>query len=434
MERITITSDADFARAANAIAQRGEESGEDTGRERALQATREVVDAVRAGGDRAVAMFTERFDGCKIAPDDFEIPREALEQAAESIEPSIRVALETAAENIAAFHRRNLRQSWRDEQPGGGVLGQRVTPLESAGVYVPGGKAFYPSSVLMNIIPAKAAGVKDIIMVSPPSYQGSIHPLVLAAAHFAGATRVFRVGGAQAVAALAYGTETIPQVLKITGPGNIYVTLAKRLVSDTVAIDKEAGPSEVAVLADGSADPRLAAAEILTQAEHDEEASSVLMTSGAAFADAVMAAIDEELKTLSRADIIRTSLADNGRCYVARTIEEAADLVNIFAPEHLALQVADPESMLARIPNVGCAVLGADTPVAAGDYFAGPNHILPTGRRARFESPLTTDDFVKITSLLAYSPEQLRNAAPHVTALAKAEELTAHARAVELRL
>ncbi len=434
MKRIEITSDADFAEAAAAIAQRGAEAEDSAFREQAFAAVREVVETVRTEGDAAVSQYTERFDGCALSPADFEIPEREISQAMDAIEPEIRIALERAADNIAAFHLRNRRESWREEQSDGSILGQRVTPLESAGVYVPGGKAFYPSSVLMNIIPAKAAGVKDIIMVSPPSYNGTIHPLVLAAAHIAGATRVFRVGGAQAVAALAYGTQTIPQVLKITGPGNIYVTLAKRMVSDTAAIDKDAGPSEVAVLADGSADPRLAAAEILTQAEHDEEACAALMTCDAAFAEKVLAAIEDELTRLSRAVIIRDALKKSGRCYIARTVEEAADLVNIFAPEHLALQTANPESILDRIPNAGCIVLGAATPVAVGDYFAGPNHILPTGRRARFESPLTTDDFTKVSSLLAYSTERLREAAPHVRALANAEELTAHARAVELRL
>jgi len=314
------------------------------------------------------------------------------------------------------------------------VLGQRVTPIESAGVYVPGGKAFYPSSVLMNIVPARVAGVKEIIMVSPPTCNGDIHPGVLAAARIAGATRVFRVGGAQAVAALAYGTETIPAVCKITGPGNFYVTAAKALVRQAVEIDSEAGPSEVVVIADAEADPRFVAYELLAQAEHDEEAMPVLITTSAALADAVTAYLDEQAPGLNRAAIVRQSLESCGAIIVARSMDEAVDLTNLIAPEHLSIQVKIPTRVASKITNAGAIMLGPMTPVAVGDYYAGPNHILPTMRRARFSSPLTAEDFRKVTSVLYYSRQRLREQAEDIIELATLEGLQAHARSVAVRV
>ncbi|MBM3289351.1 MAG: histidinol dehydrogenase, partial [Candidatus Hydrogenedentes bacterium] len=347
--------------------------------------------------------------------------------------PNVLRALERAHENISVFHQKNLRQSWEETSPDGSVLGQRLTPIESVGLYVPGGTAFYPSSVLMNIVPARVAGVRDIVMVSPPSYEGSIHPLVLAGAKIAGASRVFRIGGAQAIAALAYGTQTVPSVLKIAGPGNIYVTLAKRLVSGICDIDKEAGPSEVVVIADDDADPREAALELLAQAEHDPDARPMLVVLSDAFAQRVIETIAEEIRTLPRAAIITQALETQGEIYVARDVEEAARLTNLIAPEHLSIQTKDPRAALDRIPNAGCAVLGGGTSVAVGDYYAGPNHILPTGRRARFSSPLTAEDFRKVTSIISFSRARMAEVADDIMALANAEQLQAHARAIEIR-
>jgi histidinol dehydrogenase len=314
------------------------------------------------------------------------------------------------------------------------VLGQRITPIERVGVYVPGGKAFYPSSVLMNIVPARVAGVKEIVMVSPPSYQGSIHPGVLAAARVAGATRVFRVGGAQAVAALAYGTASVPAVNKITGPGNSYVTAAKRMVRNAVEIDSEAGPSEVVVIADEHANPAYVAAELLAQAEHDEEAASVLITPSETLAAAVKERLAHEMETLPRTEIIERSLADYGAMILVRSLDEAVALTNLFAPEHLSIQTVFPRKVADQVANAGAIMMGAMTPVAAGDYYAGPNHILPTARRARFSSPLTAEDFRKVTSLLFYSQARLLRDAEDIIELANTEGLRAHARSVEVRV
>jgi len=298
---------------------------------------------------------------------------------------------------------------------------------------VPGGKAFYPSSVLMNIVPAAVAGVKDIIMVSPPSYKGSVLPAVLAAARVAGATRVFRIGGAQSVAALAYGTEHVPSVPKIVGPGNIYVTLAKRLVSTTCAIDMEAGPSEVVVIADDKAEARFVAAEMLAQAEHDEDARAILVTPDGALAEKVAAEIASQAALLSRTRIIQHALDANGMIITVRDMDDAIRLTNQIAPEHLSIQTEYPRAVFDRIANAGAAMLGTMTPVAVGDYYAGPNHVLPTGGRARFASPLSAEDFRKVTSVLSYSRERLKKDADDIRRLAETEGLTAHAKAVEIR-
>lgn len=398
-----------------------------------LTAVQSIIDAVRERGDAAVSEFTERFDGVVLSPERFELTGDEILTARSTVERPIREALERAHANILHFHKKNLRQSWEDVAPDGSVLGQRITAIRSVGLYVPGGTAFYPSSVLMNIVPARVAGVGAIVMVSPPSYNGSIHPLVLTAACIAGATRVFRIGGAQAIAALAYGTETIPPVLKIAGPGNIYVTLAKRLVSTVCDIDKEAGPSEVVVIADEQAEPRRVAIELLAQAEHDEEARPMLVTTSSTLVRQVVLVIEEELKTLPRAGIIRKSLAAKGRTYIVRDVEEAAKLTSLIAPEHLSIQTRNPRAVLEQVPDVGCAVLGGETSVAVGDYYAGPNHILPTGGRARFSSPLTAEDFRKVTSVISFSPERMKAAADDIIALANAEGLQAHARAIEIR-
>ena len=398
-----------------------------------LEQTRWIVDAVRKNGDAAVQEFTERFDGVTLEPDQFELGPDEIDAAVRQAPRKLVAILERAYDNIRRFHEKNLRQSWEETLPDGTVLGQRVLPVEHAGVYVPGGKAFYPSSVLMNIAPAAVAGVRDIVMVSPPSWEGSIHPVVLAAAKVAGATRVFRVGGAQAVAALAYGTETLPAVNKITGPGNTFVTAAKALVRNTVEIDSEAGPSEVLVVADAKANPAFVAWELLAQAEHDEEAACMLVTTSADLARAVEEEVARRAGTLPRREIIKESLDRFGAVAIVRSLDDVVALANLFAPEHLSIQTEFPRQVADRIHNAGAMMLGAMTPVAVGDYYAGPNHILPTGRRARFASPLSAEDFRKVTSVLYYSRERLEAEADDIVELAQAEQLSAHARAVLAR-
>ena len=430
MKIIEIDSDAALAAAVAELERRGLDAPGAADKEAAV---RGIVDAVRDGGDAAVAEFTQKFDGVALSPAQFEVSKEEIAAARAKVDPALYATLEKARDNIRRFHEKNLRQSWEEVDADGTILGQRFTPLPSAGVYVPGGKAFYPSSVLMNIVPAVVAGVPEIVMVSPPSYEGGIHPLVLAAAEIAGATRVFRVGGAQAIAALAYGTDTIPAVATITGPGNIFVTLAKRFVSGVCAIDKEAGPSEVIVIADESTSPTMAAVELLAQGEHEEEAQAVLIATSRAKVDAIFAACEKEMETLSRAAIIRTAFSTCGIAFVVRSLEDAAALTNAYAPEHLALQVQDPRALFDQIDHAGCCILGEGTSVACGDYFVGPNHILPTARSARFASPLTADDFRKVTSVISCSPERMAKDADDIIRFAEAEAFTAHARAVEVR-
>ncbi len=434
MKRMIIESDADRAAAEAYIEQRAQAGEGDSAAQDRLEAVRAIVDAVRDRGDEAVAEFTARFDRVELTPDQFELTQEEIEEAASQVDRGLLAALERAHYNIRRFHMKHIRESWEEVEEDGSVLGQRITPIDSAGVYVPGGTAFYPSSVLMNLVPASVAGVPEIVMVSPPSYGGRLFPLVVAAARLAGATRVFRIGGAQAVAALAYGTEHVPTVLKITGPGNAYVTLAKRLVSTRCDIDKEAGPSEIVVVADDKARPDLVAIELMCQAEHDEDASVSLMAMSEDFVEEVERAIQKELRTLSRAATIQKALDAFGAAFVVRSLDEAAELTDLIAPEHLSLQVEFPNKLFSRIRNAGAVMLGAGTPVALGDYYAGPNHILPTGRRARYASPLTVEDFRKVTSIIGYSKEKLAAAAEDVRMLAEAESLTAHARAVEMRL
>lgn len=406
----------------------------DASGEEKLDAVRAILDAVRARGDEAVAEFTHRFDGVQLAPEQFEVSESEIERAVSEVDPFLIRSLERAHANIQAYHAKHLRTSWEETTEDGTVLGQRVTPIETAGVYVPGGKAFYPSSVLMNIVPARVAGVSQIVMVSPPSYQGSIHPVVLAAARLAGATRIFRIGGAQAIAALAYGTERIPAVCKITGPGNTYVALAKRLISGTCDIDTEAGPSEVVVIADDAANPAFIAAELLAQAEHDEEARAILVTASAELIARVEAETAKQAGELSRKAIIERSLEGQGFLVKVRDLDEAIRLSNWIAPEHLSIQTREPRDVLNKITNAGAVMLGSYTSVAMGDYFAGPNHILPTGRRARYASPLTAEDFRKVTSVISYSYERLMCDAADIKRLAEAEQLTAHANALEVRL
>lgn len=433
MNRITVSSDIEFDNAVSQVCRLTASTEADRAIAEKIEATRAIVGAVRERGDDAVAEYTKRFDGVDLSPEQFEVTPDEIEAAAKTVDPDLIRSLERAHDNIFRFHSKNLRESWEEKLEDGTVLGQRITAIESAGVYVPGGKAFYPSSVLMNIVPARVAGVEKIVMVSPPSHEGGIHPVVLAAAKIAGATRVFRIGGAQAVAALAYGTETIPQVLKITGPGNTFVTAAKSLVRSVVDIDTEAGPSEVTVIADDDANPRLVAGEMLAQAEHDEEATSILIATSEDLCERVAVALADELRSLSRKDIIQKALKANGAMIVVRDLDEAAKLSNLIAPEHLAIYTEDPRYVYGRITNAGSIMLGEATTVVLGDYIAGPNHILPTGRRARFASPLTAEDFRKVSSVLSFTPERVKDLSDDVLRIARAEELTAHARAIEMR-
>lgn len=392
-----------------------------------------IVESVRRDGDRAVTRFTRKFDGASLRPARFRVGKDEVRSSYGKLSRESLRALRRAHKNITAFHKRRLRRDWLSRRPDGSALGQKLTPIERVGVYCPGGKAFYPSSVLMNIAPAKVAGCSEIIMVSPPSSGGTIHPGLLAAADIAGATRIFRVGGAQAIAALAYGTATIPKVDKIVGPGNIYVAVAKRLVSGAAAIDMEAGPSEIMILADSSADPRLVAADILSQAEHDEMAVSILVTTSPKLARETLREIEAQAKRMERRRIIRASLGRNGLAVIAKSMSEAVELVNMRAPEHLELLVKRPEKLLEMIRHAGVVFLGGHTPNAVGDYMAGPNHVLPTGGRARFSSPLTAEDFRKVTNIIKYSSEKLEAEADDIIAIAELEGLTAHANAVRVR-
>jgi histidinol dehydrogenase len=433
MNFLTVRSDRDFDSAVARVCHLAAATDADRVLAEKMEAARAIVSAVRELGDDAVADYTKRFDGVALTPAQFEVTPDEIDAVVRSVDPRLIESLQRAHDSIKRFHSKNLRQSWEETLDDGSVLGQRITPLESAGVYVPGGKAFYPSSVLMNIVPARVAGVDEIVMVSPPSYRGGIHPVVLAAARIAGATRVFRIGGAQAVAALAFGTATVPQVLKITGPGNTFVTAAKSLVRSICDIDTEAGPSEVTVIADDSANPRLVAGELLAQAEHDEEARCTLITPSEDLCDRVATALEDEVKTLSRRDIIKKALDTNGVMIVVRDLDEAAKLSNLIGPEHLAVYTEDPRAVYDQITAAGSIMLGEATTVVLGDYIAGPNHILPTGRRARFASPLTADDFRKISSIIQFTPERVKAVGEDVVRLARAEELTAHARAIEMR-
>ncbi len=404
-------------------------------RSRIEASVRAIVSSVRREGDRALVRFTEKFDGVKLRPNQFRIREEEIRSAHKSLSVVSLRALRKAHGKISAFHRKHLRSSWTSRSAGGTLLGQRLSPMERVGVYCPGGKALYPSSVLMNIIPAKVAGCGEIVMVSPPSGEGgTIHPALLAAADIAGATQVYRVGGAQAVAALAYGTRTLPKVDKIVGPGNIYVTLAKRIVAGQVAIDMEAGPSEIMILADSTANPRHVAADMLSQAEHDEMASAILVTTSRRLAGQVLREIGVQMHRLERRRIARSSLRRNGLAIVTRSMEEAVAIVNRRAPEHLELLVRNADRLLKKIHHAGVVFLGDQTPNAVGDYLAGPNHVLPTGGRARFSSPLSAEDFRKTTNVVKYSSRQLQAEADDIIAIAELEGLTAHANAIRVRL
>lgn len=392
----------------------------------------EILAAVRQEGDAAVLRYCAAFEGMPEGTA-LEVPAEEILAACDAVDPALLKVMQEAAENIRAFHKRQLREGFVMSERNGVVLGQKVTPLARVGLYVPGGTASYPSTVLMDCIPAKLAGVPEVIMVTPAK-GGKIAPEILAAAAVAGVDRVFRAGGAQAVAALAYGTESIPRADKIVGPGNVYVAEAKRQVFGLVDIDMIAGPSEILILADGSCDARFVAADLLSQAEHDKNASAVLVTPSAALASAVQAELERQLTLLPRAEIARASIENNGKIILVPTLDVGIAIANEIAPEHLELSVVDPFALLGKVQNAGSIFLGKYCPEALGDYFAGPNHTLPTGGTARFSSPLSVDDFVKRSQFSYYTPEALAAAGKKVARFAQAEGLDAHAKSVLIRL
>lgn len=391
-----------------------------------------ILNDVRDNGVTALVEYTNRFDRRAAGPGDLEVPQTVLEQAVATIPQDLRRALEDAAERITAYHRHQTGRSWSFEDQDGSTLGQRITPLDRVGIYVPGGKAAYPSTVLMNAIPARVAGVGEIVMTAPAP-DNELDPVVLAAAHIAGVDRVFSVGGAQAVAALAFGADPVPAVDKIVGPGNRYVAAAKRLVFGVVGIDMIAGPSEVVVVADDSADPDWIAMDMFAQAEHDEDARAILVTADASLPAGVEASVNRLIPRMERAGIIRAAMENNGAMILVEDAQQACDIVNRLAPEHLELAVQDPDNYLEGIRHAGAIFLGHFAAEALGDYCAGPNHVLPTARTARFSSPLGVYDFQKRTSLVQCTPASASRLAETATVLARAEGLTAHARAAELR-
>ncbi|MGM0777513.1 MAG: histidinol dehydrogenase [Bacillota bacterium] len=405
----------------------------DNGTEEQRAIVKNIIEKVRQNGDQALKEYTEKFDG--ISLDELKVPQAEIEEALSQVEGKILEIIKEAAENIRSFHEKQLRPSWMTTEENGTVLGQKITPLDSVGLYVPGGTAAYPSSVLMNVIPAKVAGVKRIVITSPPDKKtGKLPPAVLAAAHIAGAEEIYKVGGAQAIAALAYGTESIRPVDKITGPGNIYVALAKREVFGDVDIDMIAGPSEIAILADETAHPDEAAADLLSQAEHDPMACAVLVTPSSALAEAVSAEVERQLAELPRQEIAAQSIRNYGAIYVTESMDEAVETVNSLAPEHLEILTENPMELLGRIRHAGAIFLGRFSPEPVGDYFAGPNHVLPTNGTARFSSPLNVEDFQKKSSILLYSEKALKDNAEKIASFARLEGLEAHARSIETRL
>ncbi len=396
------------------------------------QAVQGIIDTVRRDGDRALLMYTRLFD--KAEMESLEVTQDEIETAYNSMDSEFIDIMCRAAENIRSFHSRQKRGDFIITDRPGVVLGQKFTPLRRVGLYVPGGTASYPSSVLMNAIPATIAGVSEIVMVSPPDEQGNIPPAILAAAKIGGVHRIFKLGGAQAVAALAYGTQSVPQVDKIVGPGNIYVATAKRLVYGQVDIDMIAGPSEILVIADGGSNPAWVAADLLSQAEHDRLATAVLVTDSEELAEAVSQELERQIPLLPRSDIARESIDQNGKIVLVSDIMQGVEVSNLIAPEHLELCVDEPFALLSAVKNAGSIFLGRYTPEAMGDYFAGPNHTLPTSGTARFSSPLSVDDFVKKSSFLSYTAEALAIEGQYAAEFAKREGLQAHARSVECRL
>ena len=393
----------------------------------------EILEHVRTQKDRALFDYTLKFDKAEIGADNIKITEEEIQEAYKEVEPSLLQVIRKALVNIEEYHKKQMQYSWFDSKPNGTLLGQKVTALRRVGVYVPGGKAVYPSSVLMNIMPAKVAGVDEIIMTTPPDKNGKVNPNTLVAAKEAGATAIYKVGGAQAIAALAYGTESIPKVDKIVGPGNIYVALAKKAVYGHVSIDSIAGPSEILVIADDTANPRYVAADLLSQAEHDELASAILVTPSKKLAEQVSTEVDRFLETLSRAEIIRKSLDNYGYILLTDTLDDAVDIANEIASEHLEIMTTDPYLIMTKIRNAGAIFIGEYSSEPLGDYFAGPNHILPTNGTAKFFSPLSVDDFLKKSSIISYSREALQAVHKDIESFAEAELLTAHANSIRVR-
>lgn len=393
----------------------------------------EIIANIREKGDEALFSYTKAFDKADIGPENVRVTEEEIQEAYTKVDPGLVDVIRKALVNIRSYHEKQKRYSWFDSTPKGTLLGQKVTPLRAVGVYVPGGKAAYPSSVLMNIVPAKVAGVEKIVMTTPCNAAGEVNPATLVAAKEAGADEIYKAGGAQAIAALAFGTESIPKVDKIVGPGNIYVALAKKAVYGHVSIDSIAGPSEILVLADETANPRYVAADLLSQAEHDELASAILVTTSDELAKKVSSEIDEFLKTLSRKEIIQKSLDNYGHILIAENLEEAIEAANEIASEHLEIVTRDPFQMMTKIRNAGAIFIGEYSSEPLGDYFAGPNHILPTNGTAKFFSPLSVDDFVKKSSIVYYSREALEEVHEDIIRFAKAEQLTAHANSIQVR-
>ena len=397
------------------------------------ESVREILDAVRERRDEALFEYTKRFDGADINASNILVTEGEIEEAYGMVDPNLLEVILKALVNIRSYHEKQMQYSWFDSKPDGTLLGQKVTALQRIGIYVPGGKAAYPSSVLMNVMPAKVAGVEEIIMVTPPGKDGRVTPTTLVAAKEAGVDKIYKAGGAQAVGALAYGTESIPKVDKIVGPGNIYVALAKKAVYGHVSIDSIAGPSEILVLADETANPRYAAADLLSQAEHDELASAILVTTSMELAKQVSEWVKRFTEELSRGEIIQKSLNNYGHILVADNMEEAIDAANEIASEHLESMTADPFNVMTRIRNAGAIFIGEYSSEPLGDYFAGPNHVLPTNGTAKFFSPLSVDDFIKKSSIISYSREALEKIHTDIEQFAEAEHLTAHANSIRVR-
>ena len=396
-------------------------------------AVAEIIETVKKGGDEALFSYTEKFDHCKMDAAHIRVTREEIDEAYQKVAADFVEVMKKSAANIRAFHEKQLRNSWFDPKPDGTILGMKILPIAIAGVYVPGGKAAYPSSVLMNVLPAKVAGVERIIMTTPPGADGRVNPGTLVAAHIAGVDEIYKVGGAQAIAAMAFGTQSIPKVDKITGPGNIFVALAKKACFGYVSIDSIAGPSEILVIADETANPRYVAADLLSQAEHDELASAILITTSKTLADQVSVEVDRFVANLSRREIIEKSLNNYGYILLVDSLDEAADTANEIASEHLEILTKDPFAMMTKIRNAGAIFLGEYSSEPLGDYFAGPNHVLPTNGTARFFSPLNVDDFLKKTSIISYSRPALEKIHQDIECFAENEGLTAHANSIRVR-
>ena len=392
-----------------------------------------IIANVRDSGDAAVLSYEKQFDRADLTKETLRVTKEEMEEAYRELDPAFVETMKKAAANIRNYHEKQVQQSWITTRPDGSILGQKVTPIASSGCYVPGGRAVYPSSVLMNIIPAKVAGVSRIVMCTPPNAQGKCPAGSLVAADIAGCTEIYKVGGAQAIAAMAYGTETIPKVDKITGPGNIYVALAKKACFGITGIDSVAGPSEILVIADETANPRYIAADLLSQAEHDPMASAILLTTSGELAEKVSDEIDGFLKTLSRAEIIRQSLDNYGHLFVGETMDDLVDAANAIASEHMEIVTKNPFEVMTKIKNAGAIFLGSYSSEPLGDYFAGPNHILPTNGTARFFSPLGVDQFSKKSSIISYSRDALASCAEDIERFAENEGLTAHANSIAVR-